>query len=120
MKENADKYLDDLAKKVIKDASMESPSFSFTDVVMSQVEALNISSVTVYKPLISKKTWVFISIVFLCATAYLILGNSSATYGWLSSIDLSVISNNKLTDSLSGFTMSNTLSYSIGFLALHF
>ena len=65
MQDKTDKYLDDLTKKVIKIGSIESPSFNFTDTVMSQVEALGKNQLTVYKPLISKKKWALILIIFL-------------------------------------------------------
>ncbi len=40
MKENADKHLDDLSRKVIGKSAIESPSFDFTKTIMSQIKTL--------------------------------------------------------------------------------
>ena len=120
MKENADKYLDQLARKVMKDASVERPSFDFTDVVMSQVSTLNHKPITVYKPLISKRTWVYVSIAFAALVLVFIFGPQTEGAGWFSSIDLSVLSNNKVTNTLSSFTLSKTFMYALVFLGVMF
>lgn len=113
MNENADKYLDNLTKKVIKEAHLESPSFNFTASVMSQVTELSNNSVTEYKPLISKTGWIVISIVFLALITYMILGTQEASISWFDSLDWSVLSNNKLTSLLSGFSIPKTLTYAV-------
>lgn len=118
MKEHTDKYLDDLIKKVIKETPIEQTSFNFTETVMSQVGALSTSSVTTYKPLISKKAWVFIAVVFLLTIVYLFFENNHSTSPWLNALDLSVLSDNKVTKALSNFSISNTLMYAIGFFGL--
>jgi hypothetical protein len=118
MKENVDKQLDVLAKKILKNASLESPSFSFTEQVMSQVNALSDNEITTYKPLISKRIWLLISASFVLTIAYIMYTNSGSTSGWLNTIDLSVLTNNKLTSVVSGFNMSQTAAYIIGLFAL--
>lgn len=109
-----DKYLDDLTKKIIKDTPLESPSFDFTNTVMSQINNLSDSMVTVYKPLISRTAWVLIGFVFLALILYVIFfSNQTETSpsGWLNTIDFSQLSNNKLSNILSSFTMSKTFTY---------
>ncbi|OUR95598.1 hypothetical protein A9Q87_00320 [Flavobacteriales bacterium 34_180_T64] len=118
MKENANKHIDSFTKKLFKDASMESPSFDFTANIMSQVNALSATNVTVYKPLISKRTWILISIAVLALIAYFIFGSQLESSGWFSTIDFTVVSENKFTEALSGFKMSKTLMYTIVFLGL--
>lgn len=120
MQDNADKYLDDLTRKVMKVASIEKSSFNFTDTVMSQVNELSKSNVTVYKPLISKKTWILISVGFLATIIYLIIKGESNTTSWLSTVDYSVISNNRLTNIISNFAISKTVSYGILLFGLMF
>ena len=120
MNENADKYLDNLAKKVIKEAPLEHPSFNFTTSVMSQVAELSNNSITVYKPLISKTGWIVISIVFLTLITYLLFSIQEEPSNWFNSLDLSVLFNNKITNSLSGFSMSKTLIYAVVFFGLMF
>ncbi|MCF7567024.1 hypothetical protein L3X37_01425 [Sabulilitoribacter arenilitoris] len=121
MKENDDKYLDNFTKKVIKKAVLESPSIHFTSEIMSQVKAFNNSKVTVYKPLISKKAWILIAIGFISICVYyLILGTEIEKSGWLSTLDFSVLSNNKVSNTLSSFTMSKTLMYAVTFFGIMF
>ncbi|WP_242205658.1 hypothetical protein [Aestuariivivens insulae] len=109
MNGNADKYLDDLAKKVINESVEESPSFNFTNAVMSKVEALNENRVIVYKPLISKTGWGFIVLVCLAVLCYaLFSGNPTETLVWFDKIDFSFVSN-----TLSGLKLSKTAMYSI-------
>jgi len=118
MKENADKYLDHLAKKVFDKATIESPSFDFTNTVMSQVNALSERKLTAYTPLISKTSWFLISIGFLALIGYLFFGIETESTGWFSTLDFSVLSNNKMTNVLSGLAISKTFMYAIVFLGL--
>lgn len=118
MKENVDKQLDNFTKKVVKKTSLESPSIHFTSEIMSQVKAFSNNSSTVYKPLISKKTWVFIALGFVTLTIYLIFGAETQQSSWFSSLDFSVLQNNKVSNALSGFTMSKTLMYAVMFFGV--
>ena len=119
MKENVDKHLDDLAKKIIREGSVESPSFNFTNTVISQIKELNKSRTTVYKPLVSKKTWILISIGFLAAIVYILFfGNQTESTTWLSGINFSMLSNNNVLNTLSSFKISKTFMYAIVFFGL--
>lgn len=110
MKDNVDNYLDDLAKKVIKGTPNETPAFNFTDAVMSKVSKLSIDKSTIYKPLISKTTWVLVSIVFLAVIIYtLSFGTQTESSSWLSEIDLGILSTKEL--SLPSFKISKTFMY---------
>ncbi|NMH86411.1 hypothetical protein [Flavivirga algicola] len=120
MNENADKYLDDLTKRVIKETSLESPSFNFTASVMSQVTELNDHSVTAYKPLISKKGWIIISIIFLGLVAYMLFGIQKEQTNWFDALDLSILYNNKITGLFSGFSIPKTLTYAIALFGFMF
>ena len=113
MNVNADKYLDNLTKKVIKEAHLESPSFNFTASVMSQVTELSNHSVTKYKPLISKTGWIIISVVFLALMTYMFFGIQEESMSWFHSLDFSVLFNNKATNLLSGFSIPKTLTYAV-------
>ena len=62
MQDHLEQRLDKLAKKVVKYYKLESPSLDFTANVMQQVEASQISHITVYKPLISKRAWFVIAL----------------------------------------------------------
>ena len=113
MNQQEDKYLDHLAKKVMKEASLESPSFNFTNAVMSQVKAFETNTATMYKPLISKTGWLFISAILLGVISYAIFGTNTADSGWLSRVDLSVLSNFKVTNLLSGVAIPKTVTYAV-------
>ena len=113
MNQQDDKHLDHLAKKIVKEAALESPSINFTHAIMSQIEALEMSSATMYKPLISKTGWVVISMVLLGVILYAVFGSNTEGSGWLSTVDLSVLSNFKLTNLLSGVAIPKTVTYCV-------
>ena len=113
MNQQEDKHLDHLAKKIMKEGSLESPSFNFTNAIMSQIKALEINSTTTYKPLISKTAWVIISIILCGIILYALFSSSTESSGWLSNVDFSVFSNFKLTTLLTGNTIPKTVTYSV-------
>ncbi|GAA4816565.1 hypothetical protein [Litoribaculum gwangyangense] len=116
MNENANKYLDDLSKKVMAHGKVESPSFNFTDAVMSKIETLSKNQATIYKPLISKRMWFLILVGFLALFSYgLFSGNNEESIGWLNKIDFSILSNNNISNTLSSFKFSKTLMYALVF-----
>nr|WP_321230772.1 hypothetical protein [uncultured Psychroserpens sp.] len=112
MNENADKHLDNLSRKVIGKSAVESPSFDFTKSVMSQINALSTSSVTTYVPLISKKVWALIILVFAGIIGYVSFGTSEEKNSWLSDLDYEFV------NPLSNLEFSQTSVYAVLFLAL--
>ncbi|MEP1489301.1 MAG: hypothetical protein ABJK28_12810 [Algibacter sp.] len=119
MKESENKYVDNLSKKIIKEAAVESPSFNFTDTVMSQIETLSVrSSVTAYKPLISIKGWLVIAIVFIALLIIMIMTSEGCSLDLLNKINFSIISNNKMGEALSNIKISKTLTYTIALFGL--
>ncbi len=113
MNDNIDKHIEKLVDKTMMKSSLESPSLDFTNIVMAHVNALGQSSVTTYKPLISKPMWFAIFAVALAIVLYIIFGMNTTEAGWLSFIDLSVLTNNKFSNAVSGFTVSKTVMYGI-------
>ncbi len=113
MNNNVDKQIEKLIDKTMKHTELESPSFNFTNAVMSQVHALEQSAVTTYKPLISKPMWFAIFAVGLAIVLYIVLGTSTTETSWLSFIDLSVLTNNKFSIALPEFTISKTVMYAV-------
>ena len=112
MNENADKHLDNLSRKVIGKSAVESPSFDFTKSVMSQINALSTTSVTTYVPLISKKVWALIILVFAGIIGYVSFGTSEEKNSWLSDLDYEFV------NPLSNLEFSQTSVYAVLFLAL--
>lgn len=120
MVEDINKHIDSLVEKVVKESSLESPSLDFTSNIMSQIEAVLQNEITVYEPLISKRVWLAISILVIGSLSYGILGNGLESLGWFDNIDYSIISNNKVTEVISGITFSKTLMYAVGLCGLLF
>jgi len=118
MKEHIEQHLDSLAKKVIKETSLESPSKDFTSNIMAQLDNISIESVTTYKPLISKKVWFVFTIAILGGFIYTLIDGGLQSMGWFESIDLSVISNNKFVDAASSITISKILMYAVALFGL--
>ena len=113
MSNNIDKHIEKLVNKTMKKASLESPSLDFTNIVMAQVNALGQSSVTTYKPLISIPMWFGIFTVALAIVLYIIFGTTTTEMSWLNSIDLSILTDNKFSNAVSGFKVSKIVMYGI-------
>jgi len=117
--QDTEQQLDKLTKKVMQSSSLESPSLDFTANIMANIKASTVSHITVYKPLISKRTWLIVAILILGGLSYSIFGNIEGL-GWVDKVDLSIISNNKITEAISGVTFSKTLMYAVGICGLVF
>lgn len=118
MENKETKYLEDLSSRIIKNSTIESPSFDFTDSVMSRVNALCEKATTVYHPLISKTTWVLIGLSILALVLYILFfGNKLESSNLIQSIDFSLFSNINM-DVLPSFSISKTVTYAILFFGL--
>ncbi|WJJ96039.1 hypothetical protein [Algibacter luteus] len=115
MEEKETKYLEDLLRKVIGETTIESPSLDFTNAVITRINELHKSEVTVYKPLISKMAWILIALVVV---SYIIFfASKTESSNWLTSVDFKILSKINV---LSDVTLSKTFTYAILFLALMF
>jgi len=119
MQDHTEQHLDKLAKKVMQSTALETPSLDFTAHLMDKVQGISISDITEYKPLISKTAWFVIAILIIGCLSYGLFGGLEGL-GWFDKIDLAAISNNKITDAISGITISKTLMYAIGMCGLVF
>ncbi len=122
MQDHTEQHLDKLAKKVLQSASLEKPSLDFTANIMAKVETTSITSnITAYQPLISKRTWIIVFVLVIGGLAYSVFGNNATEgIGWFDKLDFSIISNNKVTEAISGITLSKTLMYAVGLCGLVF
>ncbi|WP_412986055.1 hypothetical protein [Pontimicrobium sp. IMCC45349] len=118
MEPHTDQHLDKLVERVIKSSPLESPSKDFTASIMSKIETASVGTSTVYKPLISKTGWLLIILALVSVSVYMMVGNVSNS--WLQSLDYSVITNNKMTEAVSGITFSKSLTYAIVLFGLMF
>jgi len=108
MKENANKHIDQFVDKVMKSSKLETPSFDFTAKVMSQITVTSRSAVTVYKPLISKTTWVILLLLTVGMVGFSFFNKDTSTLGWFDKLDFSIVSN-----LFSGVKISQTTMYSL-------
>lgn len=117
MKENNDNELEKFVDRLMKDASLESPSPEFTANLMTKVLATEMDKATVYKPLISKKAWFIISGCIIALAGYLIFGTNAQTTGWFESPGLNSV-NDGILKSLPDFKFSGITLYSVILLAV--
>lgn len=114
MNANENKHMDNLIRKVIEKAPLESPSFDFTAQIMAKLENVKQSETTVYRPLISKAAW--LAIFGAVATLIIYTLNNLQPEATGSYIDFSFLANNKLVSTFGRMTFSNTVLYA--FLSL--
>lgn len=108
MKDNMEKHLDELSKKIVKEQEFSLPD-NFTQQVMSRIEVL--PSATAYKPLISRKGWFGILTGFL-VTIFLVLKGEGESTPWLEQMGLSNL-DFKTGELLGNLQFSNILLYSV-------
>ncbi|WP_179005659.1 hypothetical protein [Winogradskyella forsetii] len=114
--EKDDKKIEELIGKLMSTDSLEQPSLSFTDNIMSKVEAISKSTVTVYKPLIPKSVWFVILGGFVALVGYIYLNKETKNDGWFDRLDWSNITVNPLENLSVDF--STTLMYAVVLLAI--
>ena len=115
MKANEDKNIEKLVNHIMKDIVLESPSFDFTSNVMSQVLLTKTSNVTVYKPLISRTTFIAVFGFILTLFIYLFINGEQQTNGWPTYLNLNALYDNKLT---AIFKFSKITTYTVVFTTL--
>ncbi len=110
MNEQTKKPIEHFVDKVMKSSTLETPSFDFTAKVMSQVKAkvTSRSTVTVYKPLISKTTWGILVLLTAGMIIYSTFSKDTTSLGLIDKLDLS-----KIPNVFSGFKISQTAMYSL-------
>jgi len=91
MKEEKNKKLDDLSKKIFKEAGLQSPDSNFEFMVMEQISKLPIpGSITVYKAPFSKLLLPIAALIFfgsILAVLFLDSSNSSGLLDKIPSVD---------------------------------
>jgi len=118
MDHNTDKHIEKLVDKIMKETTLEKPSFDFTDRVMSQVETIAKPSGVVYQPLISKKIWALVFLGFVALVLYSIFGTQLESKGWFDAIDFNIISINKIFNAIPSVTLSKTTFYALIMLSV--
>lgn len=96
MKRNEDKHIENLVDKMMKNQTLETPSFDFTSKVMLQVLESKKNPAFSYKPLISKQTTISIFCLTTLLIVLTILDNNLGSSKWLSLIQLGTTFKDKL------------------------
>jgi len=113
MKEN-DKNVEQFIEKVIKETSLETPSFDFTSKVMAQV-ALEQSKTIAYKPLISKTTWIALFTGIAAVLAYAFFGGSPENK---LDINISAFFSEQISGLIPNLHFSDVTTYSVLIIAV--
>lgn len=113
MKEN-DKNVERFIEKVMKETSLETPSFDFTSKIMAQV-AVAQSKKIAYKPLISKTTWITLFTGIAAVLAYGFFGGSQENN---LDINISAFFSDRISGLVPNLHFSDVTAYSIVIVAL--
>lgn len=113
MNANENKEMDNLIRKVVEKAPLESPSFDFTTQIMTQLEHVKQSEATVYKPLISKTVWLFIFGAVTAMMCYAFTDLAPQDESTFRGVDFSFLTSNKVLNTFSRLTFSNTVLYAV-------
>lgn len=114
--EKDDKRIENLVNKLMKADNLEKAPLDFTDQVMAKVDTLSKSSVTTYKPLISKPVLYGIAVSFVALVVYILFKSPRDATRLSERYNLPEISLNPL-EGLS-FDFSSTLMYATVLLAI--
>ncbi|RUT70736.1 hypothetical protein D0817_09700 [Flavobacterium cupreum] len=109
MKES-DKNIEHLIDKMMTESTLESPCIDFTSKVMDQVLAAEKSKTKVYKPLISKTTWILLGAGLTALIAYSIYSNSNTANLETSQLYLNL---DKASSLFSGIHFSKNILYAV-------
>lgn len=104
MKEN-DKNIENLIEKMMADQKLQSPSIDFTSKTMFQIQAAEKSKIKAYKPLISKRTWVFVSGLLFALIIYSIMTASN------NDLNMTKLYSQKISAIFSGIHVSKNILY---------
>ncbi len=117
MKEKEDNELEKLVAKAMQKATLETPSFQFTDNVMAAINPAHQTSATRYRPLIPKYIWVAIAGAIVAITAYLWFLIQPAPLN-LPILSFNFIETNSISKEFAAFTPSKITSYAVLLVAL--
>ncbi len=112
MEKETDEKLNEFTERLLKDLPLESPSLGFTTKLMSRIEVLSKSSITEYRPLISKKVWGVLGVLVFGVMAYFIFGNVQAENSWAATLQIDFLTGLELP-AMPDFKISNVFFYAV-------
>jgi hypothetical protein len=110
MQVNENNNLEKLVDKMMRETTLDAPSFDFTSKVMSQVLMTKSSDITIYKPLISKGTFALVFGTVLALCVFIFIKGETPSNSFFTSFDYSTLYNKRL---FSGFTISKITVYAV-------
>ncbi|MDH7444438.1 hypothetical protein [Aquimarina sp. 2201CG14-23] len=112
-----DKQYNDI-KNLVKEAGVEHPSNDFLHNVMNEVKITSTKASTLYTPLISKKSWMMISVFSIGLLAFgLFLSEGTSI---MDRLELSFLAEKGFKNPLAGFKFHTTTIYGIIFMTVLF
>ena len=117
MEENKNKKIDAFLKKQIQDIPLDTPSSDFMSNVMNQIQLVEVSTATKYKPLISRKVWIFLA---AAVAAIFFIPFQKKEGGLLEkvSLDFSFLDKIDVSSFFDGLSVSNTVFYGLLFFCI--
>ncbi len=118
MKRSEDKNWERFVDKAMKEAGLESPSVDFTDKVMKSLELQQVQkSTVVYKPPISRATWIVIVAITAGLLGWTVITGTSLELNWVPTLN-EHISLSTVWEGLTFPSLNYTSLYSLGAFAL--
>lgn len=109
MKES-DKNIENLIDKMMAESTLDSPSIDFTSKIMAQVLAAEKSKTKIYKPLISKTTWILIGAGLTALIVYCLYATNNTSTLETPSLYLNL---DKAATVFSGIHFSKNILYAV-------
>lgn len=106
-----------MVDKLMKETSLDNPSPEFTTKLMFQVQATEMEKALVYKPLISKGTWVVIFGCIISLAGYLIFNADVQESSWVQQLYFSFKLDSVL-NKFHAFKFSTITSYAVVLLTV--
>ncbi len=113
-----DKNIENFTKYIIEEADIDGPSKDFVNKVMKSVRLESeVSSIRVYKPLISKTAWAVIIAVFVISCIFVLMGPSGDSTIF-SKINITFLEKLPSVNLFDNIHFSNTFTLSFMFFSI--
>ncbi|MEW7292640.1 hypothetical protein [Aquimarina sp. 2304DJ70-9] len=106
-------------ERLVKEAGLNTPPSDFLQNVMKRVEVAQSKSTFAYQPLISKSTWVVISLIAV-AVIFALTFLPHTTESVSRTIDFSILNSINIKNPISGLVLPKTTIYGVLFLGILF
>ncbi len=92
-----DKHIEDLIDQMMKNQTLETPSFDFTSKVMDRVSVSQKNKAFEYKPLISKQTSLIVLSILVILISYVLQQGTTGNSKWSIPLDFSFLSKSNIS-----------------------